>query len=188
MSDATLKRIEKTLETICEQQARICERLDRLEERVANPDVPTRKEVMDFLDKFGAGEAFGEALFGAWLTVSDTDCVRGGLRTIRMREGMHAQLLHARLEELGGTPRFEYDDSVREAAMKTFGGVDMTDAQKLSTVTSQFGSADSVLEELTKLTARLTNDRETQSLLQTIEQDERSTLAFLEEACKLLNT
>lgn len=187
MSDATLKRIEKTLGTICEQQAQICERLDHLEERVANPSAATRKEAMDFLDKFGAGEAFGEELFGAWIAVSDTDCLRGGLRTIQMREGMHSHLLHARLKELGGTPSFEYDDSVREAAMKTFGTVDMTDAQKLSTIMSQFASADDVLVELTDLSARLTNDLETQSLLQTIEQDERSTLAFLQGACELLN-
>ncbi len=187
MSDATLKRIEKTLDTICEQQQQICERLVHLEERVANPGAATRKEAMDFLDKFGAGEAFGEELFGAWIAVSDTECLRGGLRTIQMREGMHAHLLHARLKELGGTPTFEYDDSVRETAMKTLGGTDTTDAVKLSTFMGGFADADTVLKELTDLSARLTNDLETQSLLQTIEQDERSTLAWLKGACEQLN-
>ena len=187
MSEATLKRIEKAIAQLGRRQEEVCERISALEERVANPNAPTRQEVVEFIDKFAAGEALGEELFGIWIGSCRTDCLRGGLRTIQQREGMHSRLLYERLKELGGTPSHEIPDEVREGGLAMMASTDSTDAQKLLTFMGQFPDVDAVLSELTGLASRLDCDQETQSLLRTVEQDERATLAFLGEACALLN-
>ena len=50
-----------------------------------------------------------------------------------------------------------------------------------------FGDADKALQPIFELANRLDDDPETQSLLRTIAQDERSTLEWFGEACQLLN-
>ena len=109
MSEAALERIEQGINTLAAQQEAICERLQALEDRVskAASGAASRDEVIQLLDGFRAGEALGEASIGAWIEVCTTDCVRGALRTIQQREGMHARLLEQRLRELGAQPTFE---------------------------------------------------------------------------------
>ena len=186
-----LSRIEKTLEQVCAQQEEVCKRIEGLEKRIgalspanggARPE-----EVIAFLDQFRAGEALGEASLGAWIAVSDTACLRGGLRTIQMREGMHAKLLEERLKELGASPTFELPDAVVDAAMKGAADAAKSDAEKVKEFVARFSDVDAALKPIHDLADRLDGDQETQSLLRTIAQDERSTLEFLNEACALLN-
>jgi hypothetical protein len=51
----------------------------------------------------------------------------------------------------------------------------------------RFPDIDAVLQPIADMADRLDSDQETQSLLRTILQDERSTLEFLAGACALLN-
>ena len=107
MSEFALRRIEEALGKLSDQQAQIWERISGMEGRLAKLGSGAKldgQRLLDFLDKFRAGEALGEATLGAWIAVSDTACLRGGLRTAQRREGMHAQLLEERLCELGGEP------------------------------------------------------------------------------------
>ena len=142
---------------------------------------------MEFLDGFRAGEALGEATLGEWISVCTTDCLRGGLRTVAQREGMHARLLEERILELGGKPKSETPKEIREAAMKQSGSTEKSDAQKLSEFVARFPDVDAALKPIHDFADRLDADQETQFLLRTIAQDERSTLEFLNEACSLLN-
>ena len=64
---------------------------------------------------------------------------------------------------------------------------DKSDAQKVLEFVKQFPDVDQALKPIYDLANRLDHDQETQSLLRTIAQDERSTLEFLGEACALLN-
>ena len=146
-----------------------------------------RDEVIGFLDQFRAGEALGETSFGAWIAVSDTACLRGGLRTVQQREGMHARLLEQRIKELGGTCSAEVPEAIYNAAMEQSGSREKSDAQKLQEFVARFPDCDAALKPIFDLADRLDDDPETQSLLRTIAQDERSTLEFLSEACQLLN-
>ena len=96
MSDKALERIEKALKKLSKQQEAICEKLEQLEHTVeagGSSAAASTDEVIRFLDQFRAGEALGETSLGAWIEVSTTPCIKGGLRTIQMREGFHAQLL-----------------------------------------------------------------------------------------------
>lgn len=193
MSEAALRRIQKAIEKLGEQQDELCERVAQLGERVERlagsrgaPAVPV-DEVIRFLDGFRAAEALGEASLGAWLEVATTDCVRGGLRVIQQREGMHARLLGARLRELGGAPQVELPTELRERQMKDAGDPSKSDAQKLLEFVQRFPDADAALKPIYEMADRLDGDAETQYLLRAIAQDERSTLEFLKDACALLN-
>ncbi len=190
MSDTSLKRIEKAIEKLGEQQQEICSRIAGLEECVAGlsgAKTASRDEVIKFLDQFRAGEALGETSLGAWIAVSDTACLRGGLRTVQVREGMHARLLEQRIKELGGTCSAEVPEAIYNAAMEQSGSREKSDAEKVKEFVARFPDCDAALKPIYDLADRLDEDPETQSLLRTIAQDERSTLEFLSEACQLLN-
>ncbi len=185
MSQAALNRIEKTLNQICEQQVEICERIAKLEQSSATGPA-TRDEVIAFLDGFRAFEALGERSVGAWIEACQVDCLRGGLRTVQMREGMHARLLEERLKELGGSPTFEVPEDDEKRAMALRGSASVSDVEKLQEIIGRTASVDDVVRPIEAFADRCSNDLETQSLLQTIAQDERATVGFLLGACELL--
>lgn len=147
----------------------------------------SRDEVLGTLDFFRAGEELGAESIGAWLEVCSTDCVRGALRTIREREAMHARLLEARLRSLGATPAAEIPAAERKRFLDNYAADNRSDVQKLLDFTSQFPDPEALLRPLHDLADRLDHDPETQWLLRSILQDEKSTLDLVHQACRLLN-
>jgi hypothetical protein len=189
MSDTVLKRIEKGIKDLALQQDAICERLEALEGRVSQAvgGGASRKEVIALLDGFRAGEALGSAAFGAWIEVCTTDCVRGALRTIQQREDMHARLLEDRMCALGAEPAHEIPAEQAETFVKSLGSTQRSDAAKLLELAKQFADPDALLKPICDMADRLDHDQETQWLLRSILQDERSTLALINETCALMN-
>jgi hypothetical protein len=165
------------------------DRVDSLTERrgTATNGAPTRGELLKFLDRFRAGESLGEATTQAWIEVSDVACVKGGLHVVAQREGMHARLLDACIRAHGGTPRYELPEAVREAAMQRICDRSRGDAAKVLDFVQQVGETEKALAPIYEMADRLDDDPETQALLRTIAQDERSTLEFFQQACALLN-
>jgi hypothetical protein len=190
-----LLRLEETLAQVVRQQEAICaelvgmrERVDALaERRPSGTGAPARGELLRFLDRFRAGEALGEATTKAWIEVSDVACVKGGLHVVAQREGMHARLLDACIRAHGGTPRYEIPEDVCSKAMTYIGDRARGDAAKVLDFVKRNGDAEKALEPIYDMAARLDDDPETQALLRTIAQDERSTIEFFQQACKLLN-
>jgi len=191
-----LLRLEETLAQVVRQQEAICaelvgmrERVDALAERrgTSASGAPARGELLRFLDRFRAGEALGAATTKAWIEVSDVACVKGGLHVVAEREGMHARLLDACLRAHGGTPRYEIPEAVCAEAMKRISDRTRGDAAKVLEFVQRTGDAEKALEPIYRMADRLDDDPETQALLRTIAQDERSTLEFFQQACKLLN-
>lgn len=191
-----LQRLEETLGQVARQQEAICSELVALRERVdtlaehpraAASDAPTRGELLRFLDRFRAGEALGAATTKAWIEVSDVACVKGGLHVVAEREGLHARLLDACIRAHGGTPRYELPEAVCTEAMKRVSDRSRGDAAKVLEFVQQVGATEKALEPIYTMADRLDGDPETQALLRTIAQDERSTLEFFQQACKLLN-
>ena len=192
-----LLRLEQTLSQVVRQQESICaelvgmrERVDALVEPKHAPasGAPTRAELLRFLDRFRAGEALGKATAKAWIEVSDVACVKGGLRVVAQREGMHARLLSDCMRALGGTPSYELPDAVVETAMQRVSDAARGDAAKVLEFVQQAGETEKALEPIYQMADRLDAEPETQALLRTIAQDERSTLEFFQQACKLLNS
>ena len=191
-----LLRLEQTLAQVMRQQEAICAELVGMRERVdllAEPrsapatGAPTRAELLRFLDRFRAGEALGKATAKAWLEVSDVACVKGGLRVVAQREGMHARLLAECMRALGGTPSYELPEAVVEKAMQRVSDPARGDAAKVLEFVQLAGETEKALEPIYQMADRLDAEPETQALLRTIAQDERSTLEFFQQACKLLN-
>lgn len=187
------EKIEQKLDRISRQQDEICARLERLEggpgghgDRATDAGI-SHERLVAFLDQFRAGEALGEASLGAWIEVSDLACVRGGLRTVQQREGMHARLLEARLKELGAAPSFEIPDAFHERTMRDAADASKSDARKVADFVARFPDIELALKPIHDVIEQLQDDDETRFLLQTIAQDERSTLVWLQEACALLN-
>jgi hypothetical protein len=191
MSDAILKRIAKGIDRLATQQDELCERIGALEAAVARSDSggpgASRDEVITLLDGFRAGEELGGKSIGAWVDVCTTDCVRGALRTIQRRESMHAELLEQRLRELGAEPRHEIPAADVAQAMAELGSTERSDAEKLLGFATRFPDADALLQPICDVADRLDHDPETQWLLRSIVQDERSTVELVHEACAMLN-
>ncbi len=185
MAERQFIKIEKILTQICEQQEEICQRIERLEAKVGGG--PTREETAAFLDEYRAAEAFAENWIGAWIENCDVACLKGGLRTVQMREASHARLLGERIKELGGSSVCELPEAQQERFMTEFGGTKCSDAEKVAALVEEFGDVDRALAPLIEFTNRLDGDPETQFLMRTILQDERSSVAFLKDACQLLN-
>ena len=191
MSDASLKKIEKAIAKLADQQNQLCDQIASLETRLeaslaADPNTASAEETLQFLDQFRAGEALGEASLGAWAAVCSTPCLKGGLRTIQAREGSHARLLEQRIKELGSSPQFEVPDAIYSATMEGAASTERSDAEKVLDFVQRFPDCDAALKPIYDLADRLDHDQETQSLLRTIAQDERSTLEWLAETCAVL--
>ena len=173
-----LERLERRVETLTREVGRLAAGLEG-----GASEGPDCTEVVAYLDQFRAGEALGEASLGEWIAVCRTACLRGGLRTIQHREGFHARLLEERMKELGATPAFALPDALVDAVMKGSADPDVPDLQKLQAFVARFPDPDEALRPIHEMADKLDADPETQSLLRTIAQDERSTLEFLRDAC-----
>jgi hypothetical protein len=187
--EQTLAQVLRQQEAICAELAGMRERLDALAEEQPAPatGAPSRGELLRFLDRFRAGEALGAASTQAWIEVSDVACVKGGLHVVAEREAAHARLLEACLRAHGGTPRYELPAEVCDKLMRGAADRARGDAAKVLEFVRRTGDAEQALAPIYALADRLDGDPETQALLRTIAQDERSTLEFFQQACKQLN-
>ena len=134
--------------------------------------------VMYLLDDYRCVEGFAAQYLGAWKAISKEACVTGGLRTVCGREQLHADLLEARLRELGGTPQCEVPQE-RLADMSYYGSEDHSDLDKLGRIASRLQEPEKVLQFLTQAIEQIEDDRDTRELLATTLDDERSTIQWV---------
>ena len=134
--------------------------------------------VMYLLDDYRCVEGFAAQYLGAWKAISKEACVTGGLRTVCGREQLHADLLEARLRELGGTPQCEVSQE-RLADMAYYSSEDHSDLDKLGKIASRLQEPEKVLQFLTQAIEQIEDDRDTRELLATILDDERSTIQWV---------
>ena len=178
----TLARIEKAIAGLCAEVGAIRQRLDSLD---GGSGPMSTAEIIEFLDGYRVAEATAAAGFGAWIATSDTDCLRGGLRMVQLREAAHAKLFEERIKELGGSAKAEASEELEAFLIGTLGDPDKSDAEKLQSFAARAGDP-KVIEQLEGFAARMDADQETQFLLRAVIQDERASLEFLNQACELL--
>ena len=106
----------------------------------------------------------------------DDAALRGALRLVQMREGAHARLLEARIKELGGSCSAEVEAERFDATMARLGGEEVSDVDKLKSFKKRHPDPERGLAPLQSLIEELDGDRETQSLLRAIADDEEATL------------
>ena len=178
----TLARIEKAIAGLCAEVGAIRQRLDSL---AGGSGPMSTGEIIEFLDGYRVAEATAAAGFGAWIATSDTDCLRGGLRMVQLREAAHAKLFEERIKELGGSAKAEASEELEAFLIGTLGDPDTSDAEKLQSFAARAGDP-KVIEQLEGFAARMDADQETQFLLRAVIQDERASLEVLNQACELL--
>ena len=141
--------------------------------------------ILYLLDEYRCIEGFAARYLGAWKAVSQEACVTGGLRSACGREQLHADLLEARLRELGGEPQYEVP-AERLADLDYYGSTAHSDIEKLGKIASRLQDPEKVLSFLTHAIDQIEDDRDTRELLATILDDERSTLNWICSSWELL--
>ena len=133
-------------------------------------------EIIGLLDEFQAAERAGAEAVDHWVTVCRDARLRGGLKVIRTRDRGHACLAEERLRALGGTPSASVGRQLA-SLLAMLGSEDVSDRTKLVALLDRFpGELEDPLAEVVR---RIDHDDETRSLLATIADDERASVAWL---------
>lgn len=146
-----------------------------------------REMIMHLLDEFRCRENFAADYLNRWIAVSDQECARGGLRVVQQREAYHAQLLEARLRELGGIPQCTVPAERRDTEVAFYTSTEKKDAEKLLALTSRVTDPAQALKYITDVVEQIQEDQQSKELLRSLVQDEMSSITWLKEACALLN-
>jgi hypothetical protein len=146
-----------------------------------------REMIMHLLDEFRSGENFASEFLGRWIEVSDQDCVKGGLRVVQQREGYHAQLLEARLRELGGMPQATVAAERREKDMAFYSSTEKNDCEKLASIAAVVKDPVVVLKPLTDAIDQIQEDQQSKELLGLLVADEMSSVKWFLDAHKTLS-
>ena len=143
--------------------------------------------VMHLLDEFRCGENFASEYLNRWIAVSDQECVKGGLRTVQQRETFHAQLLEARLRELGGVPQCTVPVERREKELQFYASAEKKDSEKLQSIAARIKDPAQVLKPITDVIDQIQEDQQSKELLRTLIDDEMSSIKWLLQACQTLS-
>jgi len=146
-----------------------------------------REMIMQLLDEFRCRENFAAEFFCCWVDVSDQECARGGLRVVQQREAYHARVLEDRLRELGGIPQCTVSAERRGKDLALYASKEKTDAEKLLALTAGLTDPARTLKYITSVIDQIQEDQQSKELLRSLVQDEMSSVAWLKEACALLN-
>jgi hypothetical protein len=148
-----------------------------------------REMVMHLLDEFRCGENFAAEYLNRWIEVSDQECVKGGLRVVQQRENYHAQLLEARLRELGGVPQCTVPAERREKELAFYSSTETKDIEKLGSIMALLKDKDlaAVLKPLTDAIDQIQDDQQSKELLRSLIDDEMSSGKWLMGAHKTLS-
>jgi len=143
--------------------------------------------IMHLLDEFRCGENFASEYLNRWIAVSDQECVKGGLRTVQQRETFHAQLLEARLRELGGVPQCTVPVERREKELQFYASAEKKDLEKLQSIAARIKDPAQVLKPITDVIDQIQDDQQSKELLRTLIDDEMSSIKWLLQACQTLS-
>jgi len=143
--------------------------------------------IMHLLDEFRCGENFASEYLNRWIAVSDQECVKGGLRTVQQRETFHAQLLEARLRELGGVPQCTVPVERREKELQFYASAEKKDLEKLQSIAARIKDPAQVLKPITDVIDQIQEDQQSKELLRTLIDDEMSSIKWLLQACQTLS-
>jgi hypothetical protein len=99
---------------------------------------------------------------------------------------LHADLLEARLRELGGMPQYNVPEA-RLADLDYYGSTEHSDTEKLRSIANRLHDPDKILAFLTHAIDQIEQDEDTRELLVTIRDDERATIKWVLESWAVLN-
>lgn len=135
-----------------------------------------RARVIGLLDAFQAAERAGADAMGRWLVACRDPRLRGGLRIIQARDLRHATLAEARLRALGGQPSARPSRELA-ALCEVVADPEISDRSKLAALLARSPAPGAA--PLRDVVEGVESDAETRALLETIDDEERASLAWL---------
>ena len=146
-----------------------------------------REMIMHLLDELRCAENFASEYLNCWVQVSDQECVKGGLRMVQQRETFHAQILEARLRELGGIPQCAVPAERRDKELPFYASTEKKDVEKLQSIASRIKEPAAIFKPITDAIAQIKEDQQSKELLRSFIDDEMSSTKWLLEACETLS-
>ena len=146
-----------------------------------------REMIMHLLDEARCAENFAAEFFNRWIEVSDQECVKGGIRMVQHRENFHAQVLEARLRELGGVPQCTVPQERRDKELPFYASAEKKDLEKLQSIASRLTDPAAALKSITDVIAQIKDDQQSKELLKSFVDDEMSSIKWLLEACQTMS-
>lgn len=146
-----------------------------------------REMIMHLLDEARCAENFAAEYFNRWVEVSDQECVKGGIRMVQQREHYHAQILEARLRELGGVPQCTVPQERRDKELPFYASAEKKDLEKLQSIANRLSDPAAILKPVTDVIAQIKDDQQSKELLKSFIDDEMSSIKWLVEACQTLS-
>jgi len=146
-----------------------------------------REMVMHLLDELRCAENFASEYLNCWMQVSDQECVKGGLRMVQQRETFHAQVLEARLRELGGIPQCTVPTERRDKELPFYASTEKKDLDKLQSIASRIKEPATLFKPITDVIAQIKDDQHSKELLRSFVDDEMSSTKWLLETCETLS-
>jgi hypothetical protein len=143
--------------------------------------------IMHLVDEFRCAENFASEYLSRWIEVSDQECVKGGLRVVQQRENYHAQILEARLRELGGIPQCTVPADRREKELAFYASAEKKDLEKLQSIAARLKDPAAILKPITDVIDQIQEDQQSKELLRSLVDDEMSSVKWLLSACETLS-
>lgn len=140
---------------------------------------PTERErIVHFMQSYQASEGFNASFLARWIAASPDEAVKGGLRVVHAREGMHTRLLCERLKELGETSFITVAQERRDREVPYYASRETSDLEKFTRVLSIFEEPEHFWQPMTSLIADIEEDLASRELLRCILADEHATTAW----------
>lgn len=149
---------------------------------------PTEKDrIIHLLQMYRSTEHFNATFLGPWIEASPDEGMKGGLRIVQAREGIHARLMRERLRELGETTFVEVSEERRATQIPFFASVKRGDLEKLEMLVHLFDDIDDFFKPITTLIDEIEEDMQTKEMLRTIMDDEYATVKWFVMMYEQLN-
>jgi hypothetical protein len=146
-----------------------------------------REMVMHLIDELRCAEGFAAEYLTRWVDVSDQECVKGGLRMVQQRENYHAQILEARLRELGGIPQCTVPTERRNDELAFYSSTEKKDVEKLQSIAGRIKDPVALFKPLNDAIDQINEDQHSKELLRSFLDDEMSSVKWLIGACETLS-
>ena len=151
------------------------------EPAAGSPAARIRAELAHLLDRYRAAEQSGADTIRAWAETTSDSELRGALRVVAAREAAHAQLLEARVRELGREPSEAVPDWLARFNASLL-DESRSDADRLRYVVERLPDVADATAALRTQIDRIHDDVLTRELLRTIADDEELTLRWFHQA------
>lgn len=142
------------------------------------PDPSERDRIVHLLQAYRSTENFNAHYLPKWAQASTHEGMKGGLRMIQAREGVHARLMRERLRELGETTFIEVSQERYDRDVPFFASPERSDLDKLAFLGHVFEDVDDFFKPITDLIEATKEDLQTREMLRTILDDEYATVKW----------